>query len=197
MRMTATPIRPGTGAMPPPLVDSAALLRQPVLVVCYSRSGRTRSLARQIAEQCGADFEEIELAGRRRGLIGWLRCALEALTGRVPKIRASRRPPSNYDTVVVGTPVWGWRMASPVRAYLQRHRGQVRRVACFCTYGRLGAGRVPEDLARLCGRHAAATLALSAAELSGRRYWGKVSRFVRIVRSGQRQRRPVAQRAAA
>jgi flavodoxin len=164
-------------------------------VVFYSRSGRTRNLARQIAEHCGAEVEEIVLAGRRRGLIGWLRCALDAVTGRVPTIRASRRSPLHYDTVVIGTPVWCWRMASPVRAYLRRHRGQFRRIACFSTHGRLGAGRVPEEIARLCGRPAAATLSLSRAELAGSRYWGKVSRFVRSVRSSQR--RQAEQRAAA
>lgn len=160
--------------------------RRAVLVVCYSRDGSTRRLARRIAEHCDADYEEVVELVHQRGLIGYLRSALQAFLGVAPPIRDNRWSPLDYDTVVIGTPVWARCMASPMRTYLQRHRGRFRRIACFCTYGRWGPARVPHDVSRLCGRPAAATLALSADDLSGRRYWGSVSRFVRVVRRGRR-----------
>ena len=169
-----------------PQENMAPPRRRPVLVVCYSRGGQTRRLARQIAEHCDADYEEVVEVMRQRGLIGYLRSVLQACLGAAPPIRDSRWSPLDYDTVVIGTPVWAWCMASPMRSYLQRHRGRFRRVACFCTYGRWGPARVPHDVSRLCGRPAAATLALSADDLSGRGYWCSVSGFVRVVRRGRR-----------
>ena len=41
-----------------------------ILVVCYSRTGHTRSLGEAIAERCEADVEWIQDRDARRGLRG-------------------------------------------------------------------------------------------------------------------------------
>jgi flavodoxin len=197
MRMTASPTGPSLvqASAADPLQDQAdPPQRRSVLVVCYSRSGRTRLLAQQIAKQCRADFEEIIEVRRRRGLLGRLSSMLQALLGATPEIRESHQSPRDYDTVIIGTPVCARRMASPVRSYVQRHRGQFRRVACFCTYGGWGPANVPKDISKICGRPAAPTLALSIAELSRQRYWAAVAKFVRMVK---RDHRATPQREAA
>lgn len=170
--------------------------RRSVLVVSYSRSGHTRYLAQEIAQQCNADLEEIEARGRLRGLLGWLRSAGEALLGIPATIGPGRCLPQDYDLVIVGTPVWAWRMASPVRAYLQRHRGQFRRVAFFRTLRGGGQTQVPIDMARLCGRPALATLAMRSRDVAMRRHWRPVARFVQLLTNGRRSAQPAQQLAA-
>ena len=151
-------------------------------MVCYSGGGHTRVLAHEIAAQCGADIDEIKDRVGRRGLTGYLRSVLESLLCLPAPIDGSRREPGQYDTVIIGTPVWSGRMASPVRAYLRRHRGEFRRVAVFCTATRGGQASVLDDVARLAGCRAAATLALTESEVALRRHWAAVTKFVRSVR---------------
>lgn len=151
--------------------------RRHVLVVYFSRDGHTRLLAHEIAQACHADLEEIRAPGNRRGLLGYVRCALEALLGMEPALRRDRRRPERYGLVVIGTPIWFWNIASPVRAWVARHRADLPSVALFCTCGGSGAAKVFTDLGRLCGRQAVTTLALTQAQCADEHHLVQVRRF--------------------
>ena len=155
------------------------------LVVYYSRSGCTRSLAEQIAAQYGADIEEIVDRVGRRGVFGYLRSFFEALL-RIPAlIEPNRRSPRNYSTVIVGSPVWAGQVPSPVRSYLRRNRGRFRRVAFFCSHRGSGYRRMLHQMALLSGRAAVATLALAEADVAQRQHMRAVSRFSRAIKGGR------------
>lgn len=134
-----------------------------VLVVYYSRGGQTEFVARQIAARCGADIERIEDGRSRGGVLGYLRSAMETLVGWRPEIQKGRYRPTDYDLVIVGTPVWFWGVASPVRSWVLRHRRALDHVAVFCTCGGSGHAKALDDLELLCGRAALARLALTEA----------------------------------
>ena len=152
-----------------------------VLVVCYSRSGTTLDVAVAIAERCGADLELIKDRSPRDGLLGWLRSSLEALLHGKPWIQPSRRSPGDYAMVIIGTPVRAGNMAGPVRSYLLRQNGRLRRVAFFCTHGGLWGNKVLGDLEALCGRRPRATLALAARSVSRSAHEADLTRFMRSV----------------
>jgi flavodoxin len=132
-----------------------------VLVVYYSHSGHTEFVARQIAAHCHADLERIEDRHSRRGLLGYLRSMAEAVLGLRPAIERMRHRPGDYDLVIVGTPVWCWNVASPLRTWLKRHRSALNNVAVFCTCGRSGHAKALDDLEALCEHRALARLALT------------------------------------
>jgi flavodoxin len=132
-----------------------------ILVVHFSRTGHTDLVARQIAARCHADIEVIEELTDREGVLGYLRSAMEAMLGLRPPIKRGRHSPSDYDLVIVGTPVWFWSVASPVRTWLHRHRRALDNVAVFCTCGGSGHTKVLNDLERLCGHPALARLSLT------------------------------------
>lgn len=132
-----------------------------ILVVHFSLTGHTDQVARQIAARCHADIERIEERRSREGVLGHLRSAMEAVLGMRPAIERGRHRPADYDLVIVGTPVWFWGVASPVRTWLQRHHGSLNNVAVFCTYGGSGHAKALDDLEHLCGHQALARLALS------------------------------------
>lgn len=131
-----------------------------VLVVCSSRTGHTRRLAEAIALHCDADLEVIKDRVDRLGPGGYLQSWAQALLHRKPWIQPPRRAAGEYSLVIVGTPVWAWNMASPVRSYLARYGERCRRVAFFCTHGGSGAGKVFAGMENLCGQRALATLAV-------------------------------------
>lgn len=132
-----------------------------VLVVYYSRSGHTEFVARQIAARCHADIERIEDRSSRQGVAGYLRSSLEAILGLRAAIERGRRRPGEYDLVIVGTPVWFWGVASPVRTWVERHHNELDNVAVFCTCGGSGHAKALDDLERLCRHPALARLALT------------------------------------
>jgi flavodoxin len=152
-----------------------------ILVVCYSRGGTTLEVASRIAERCGADLELIKDRTPRDGLAGWLRSAFEAVLCRQPWIQPPRRAVGDYALVIVGTPVWAGRMASPVRSYLMRQQGRLRRVALFCTHGGRGGDKVLAEMEALCGRRARATLSLAARNLTALGNDVELTTFVRRV----------------
>jgi flavodoxin len=162
-----------------------------ILVVYYSRSGHTRRLAQMLGRRLHAEVDEIKLAGPRAGPIGYVRCALEAITEVTPSSHA-RRDPHAYDLVIVGTPVWFWSLSSPVRDYLHQIRGARARIAFFCTLGGSGAMRVFETMTTLIGRMPVATLALTDAELDAQET-EKIDAFVQTLR-GRRARAAAAPR---
>ena len=62
---------------------------------------------------------------------------------------ASDLPMIDELSVILGTPVWFWGVASPVRTWVLRHRAALDNVALFCTCGGAGHARaLHKDVAR-------------------------------------------------
>lgn len=135
------------------------------LVAYYSMSGHTRAVADEIRAAIGADIEEIREPHARRGLPGAMRALFDALLRRRPAILPIAHDPARYDLLVLGGPVWGGRMAAPVRTYAKRHAAQAPQVAFFCTEGGHGADAAFADLERLCLHAPKATLVVDEKHL--------------------------------
>jgi len=136
-----------------------------VLVVYYSRSGHTESVADGLARAAGGDLERLVSTRDRRGLVGYLRSGFEAVCELGGGILPPKRAPNDYDIVLIGTPTWGAGLSSPVRTYLDRFAGNLPEVGFFVTYGGRGADRVIDQMRYLTGKTPLATLALTEREL--------------------------------
>lgn len=141
------------------------------LVVCYSNSGTTLSVAECIAQDLKAELDAIEEVKPRPPLIfqgrkskatagAFMKAALAAVFGRGSRIADTRIDPSGYDLVVVGTPVWGGSLTPAVRSYLRRHRKTLQRVAFFCSAGDPSKMRVFGQMRRIAGKDPVATVAV-------------------------------------
>lgn len=135
------------------------------LIVYFSRTGNTRKVAEELKTQLSADVEEITEPTGRAGPIRWLQSGREAMNGVTPKINEPAKDPSGYEMIIVGTPVWAGRMASPVRSYLTKMKGKMSRVAFYCTCGS-PPGEVFVGMEDLAGR-AVATMIVTAKDMSG------------------------------
>ncbi len=136
------------------------------LIVFHSRSGHTRQVAQALARRLDADLDEIHIVQPLDGVCGYAMCAIEAIAGLAPALRRMHQTAADYELVVIGTPVWFWSLASPVRSWLEAHPLK-HRIAFFCTMGGSGAERVFSTMAELAGREPVATLALLEKELDG------------------------------
>lgn len=152
------------------------------LLVYFLRTGNTAALAEGIASGCGADLEPIKEFGKRQGIAGYVRSLWQAATHKETLIAPGTHAPKSYDLVILGTPVWGWNMSSPVRSYIRNNCGQVRNLALFCTYGGSGESAVFSDMQKLCGSEVIATLAVKTAELQGKQHRARLEHFIQEVK---------------
>lgn len=149
-----------------------------ILVVYYSLTGHTRQIAGAIAGALDVDLEEIEDAFNRDTGLGRPRSAVEGLLGLRSRITPPKHDPSEYGLVVVGTPVWGARLSSPVRAYLNQQRALLKRAAFFCTQGGIGGQWALQNMAKVSGRQPIAHMIISERQLNTPGAEAKIAQFV-------------------
>lgn len=130
------------------------------LVAYYSRTGVTKTVAEAIAGGLGADLEELIDTKSRKGPLGFVIAAKDALRKKLTRIEPVTKTPADYDLVVIGTPVWAGTMASAVRTYLSQRGSEIKKVALFCTQGGSSPGHALEDMQELCGKPPVETLSL-------------------------------------
>jgi flavodoxin len=136
-----------------------------ILVVYYSRTGTTRSLASGLAKTLGADLEEICDCSNREGLGGYLRSLVDAFHKRQVEIVPAGLDVSAYDLVVIGSPVWAGSVSAPVRSYLMENRARLPEVAFFCSFGRRGADKALREMQQIAGKPAVAECKVTASEV--------------------------------
>lgn len=106
-----------------------------ILCVCYSRSGRTRQVMEEIAQELEAELVELQDDVDRSGVKGFLRCGLDAMR-RTPQTLhpvETERKLSEYRLVILGTPTWAGRCSSVMRGFLKRNGRQLRHTAYVVT----------------------------------------------------------------
>ena len=87
-----------------------------ILVAYYSRTGNTKKAALEIANKLGATADEIvDLKDRKRLIVGWLVAGGDASKGKLTKIKYEKEP-TEFDLVVIGTPIWAWTLTAAVPA---------------------------------------------------------------------------------
>jgi hypothetical protein len=128
------------------------------LVIYYSLSGTTRTVATRLAQDLGGDIEEINCKRYAPGFWGYLRAAYDSGRGNLPPIGPLAHSVSKYELVVIAAPIWAFRPATPARTLLKDERERLPRVAFVLTHGGSAAQRSLDELQALLGRAPAATL---------------------------------------
>lgn len=149
------------------------------LVVFYSRTGMTRTVADAISKTCGCEFEPIRERRSRTGVLGYLYAGYEAVTKKLPAIEPATRNPADYDIIILGTPVWGQNVSSPMRSYIMQNRDRFNRIAAFCTMGGVGGDKTLDSIAALCAKPLLTGLALTDAQVKDKSYLAQASAFAR------------------
>lgn len=157
-----------------------------ILCVYYSRTGTTRAVAEKVAEILEAEVVEISDGKNRAGTMGFFRSGLDAMRKTPEPLGAfaSRRPLSDYEQVILATPVWAGRCSSVMRSFLAE-KGQMlpEKVSYILTH--TGEREYEEVYAQmdqyLVGRH---TFGLSV-QVKAEDYHQKVYDFARAVQGAQ------------
>lgn len=87
-----------------------------VLIVYFSMTGMTRKVAEDLAQAGEWDLAQINEPRPRQGRWATFWSGLEAVLGWEPSIAYDGPDPGAYELVILGTPVWASRPASPCAA---------------------------------------------------------------------------------
>ena len=155
------------------------------LVVYYSLSGNTRTVATALAGDLAADIEELRCNQYSPGFWGYLRACYDSWKGNLPPIEVLAHAPSHYDLVTIAGPIWMFHPATPVRAYLKLERSQLPRVAFVLTHGGSAGERSLREMEEIAGKAPLATLVVREMDVKAQRFASALSSFEAKLQSAE------------
>lgn len=125
---------------------------QNFLIIYYSWSGNTDTIARLIQKKTGGQLFElnpIQAYPHNYGI-----CVKQAKTEIrekfMPELEIIPDTLEDYDVILIGSPIWWHTMAPPIFTFLSQADLSGKTVIPFCTHGGGGEGHYPNDVASLC-----------------------------------------------
>lgn len=149
------------------------------LVIYYSLSGHTHKVAEKLSETLKCDLEDIKCGELYHCFFGYIRAGYHSWKGYMPSIEPEKHVPVDYDLVLIGTPIWVGRIAAPMRTYLKAHKGDIKRVGFFLTYGGSDPTQVFKELEDLCGCNAEAKLSVLTKDINNGHFTTQVEGFAK------------------
>ena len=154
-------------------------------VVYFTRTQGTEKVARQIADNLGADLLKLDYDHDPSGAFGFLRALRDAVLKRIVPIETADWNLGQYDIIVVGSPVWAGVVSAPIRTFLTRHSHQLKTAAFFVTCGGSGAPAVLKSMGSISFIRPVATMTVMAQDIVSGAFRKKVSTFVADIRHGK------------
>ena len=110
---------------------------QKTLVLYYSETGTTKTVAQELQKQLGADIEAIEAVEPYSGNFQETitRGQREMQSGETPAIKPLKSKIADYDVIFLGYPIWFGTYAMPVFTLVKEQDFAGKKVVPFCTFG--------------------------------------------------------------
>ena len=118
------------------------------LVLFYSYEGSTRKIAELIASNINADIEEIKPVNemKSKGFSKYVWGGGQVVMKKKPKLMPLKVDVDQYDTILLGTPVWAGTFTPPIYSLLENGSLKNKKIACF--YCHLGGADKAVERAR-------------------------------------------------
>jgi len=104
-----------------------------VAVIYYSRTGKTKKIAQELAYVYGAGMARVLEKKDRGGVKGYLGAGKDAILKKEVEIEPLFLNPQDYELIFIGTPVWAGGITPAIRAYLKQTKIRNRKIGLFCT----------------------------------------------------------------
>ena len=110
---------------------------QKMLVLYYSETGTTKTVAEELQKQLGADMETIEAAKPYSGNFQetMQRGQREMQSGETPELKPLKSIIADYDIVFLGYPIWFGTYAMPIATLVKDNDFAGKTIVPFCTFG--------------------------------------------------------------
>jgi flavodoxin len=117
------------------------------LVVYYSFEGSTRLIAQTIATTLEADIMECKPIKdiNSKGFMKYVWGGRQVLFKKHPHLEPFEKNPADYETIIIGTPVWAFNYTPALRSFLSQVTLRKKNIAIFCCHEG-GKGKTLENL---------------------------------------------------
>ncbi|MBU4534426.1 MAG: flavodoxin [Euryarchaeota archaeon] len=112
------------------------------VVLYYSRSRKTASVAETIAQELSADIVEIKDLKDRSSFFSYLNASIDALRENKTKISPENIDISDYGLIYIGSPTWAGKPAPAILSLIDNCDFQGKDVILFTTMGSQGGSTV-------------------------------------------------------
>lgn len=122
------------------------------LVAYFSASGTTKKTAQMVADAAGADLYEITPKEAYTSAdLNWMdkksRSSVEMNDKKFrPEIVDNSVDISNYDTIILGFPIWWYVAPTIINTFLEKHDFSGKKIVLFATSGGSGFGNTVKEL---------------------------------------------------
>ena len=89
------------------------------LVVYYSKTGTTRMVAQSVIAEKNCDCDELQFDEKAKSI-------------------SHAIDPSEYDCLILLSPVWALALAEPMKMYIAEHKSNIKQYCLIVTCGRFG-----------------------------------------------------------
>ena len=112
-------------------------MAQKVLVLYYSETGTTKTVAQELQKQLGADIEAVEAVEPYSGNFQETiqRGQREMQSGQTPALKPLKKQVKDYDVIFLGYPIWFGTYAMPIATLVKEQDFAGKTVVPFCTFG--------------------------------------------------------------
>ena len=110
---------------------------QKKLVLYYSETGTTKTVAEELQKQTGADIEVIEAVKPYSGNFQetMQRGQREMQNGELPELKPLKSKLAGYDVIFLGYPIWFGTYAVPIATLVKENDFAGKTIVPFCTFG--------------------------------------------------------------
>ncbi len=131
-----------------PKKDAKEAPKSKVLVLYYSQTSNTKTVATEIATRLDADIEEITLVEPYDTAFQATidRCKADREKGILPEIKPLKSNVADYEWIFIGYPIWFGTYAPPIASLLEKVDLSDKKVVPFCTFGSGGLESSMKDL---------------------------------------------------
>lgn len=123
-------------------------------IIYYSMSGNTKFTAEKIAKTLEADIIRIEpvKAYPDKGAKKFIWGGKSAVMEEKPELSPYEFKIEQYDTIIIGTPVWASTFAPPIRTFICENKGiSEKKIAVFTCFSGGGADKAIDKMKKYIG----------------------------------------------
>ena len=130
------------------IASFATSFAQKSLVLYFSETGTTKTVAQELQKQLNADIESIEAVQPYSGNFQETiqRSQQERQNGKTPDLKPLKSKIANYDIIFLGYPIWFGTYAMPIATLVKENNFAGKTIVPFCTFGSGGLNTSTEDL---------------------------------------------------
>lgn len=157
--------------------------KERLLVAYYSRTGNTKKVAERLAELLECDIEQIIDKKNRKGIIGYIKSGRDSLLKKTTDIVESKVDFSQYDTIILATPVWASNMPPAIRTYIQKYGNNFNKVAFVYTQMGSGYEKAEVSMKELIGKEPIASICIISKDIKENKYEDKIVKLVSDIKN--------------